>query len=150
MKSMKKLMALLLVVVLTLALGTTAFAASSDEANGTITVLNPIEGETYTAYKIFDVTYDDNNDTIPLTQGDAEDHYAYTIDSNSPWFATVAAYAGGTADTDGVYSDNGLTLTPAANTVTPIKYVVTADDTFSAAGCHSDTGTGHHGIRRFL
>ena len=133
MKSMKKLMALLLALTLMLALGTTAFAASSDGATGTITVLNPIEGETYTAYKIFDVTYDDNNDTIPLTSGDAEDHYAYTIDSDSPWFATVAAYAGGAADTDGVYSDNGLTLTPAVNTASPIKYVVTADDTFSAA-----------------
>ena len=52
-----------------LGLSVTAFAA---ETTGSITVTNPIAGETYTAYKIFDVTYDENKET-----------YAYTIDSTS-------------------------------------------------------------------
>lgn len=65
MKSMKKLVALLLAVVMMLALGTTAFAASSEEDHtGSITITNTevFDDPEYTAYKIFDVTYADGED----------------------------------------------------------------------------------------
>ena len=141
MKSMKKVTALLLVTVMMLALGTTAFAASSVGATGTITVENPISGATYTAYKIFDVTYDDNDDTKPLASGDVVDHYSYTIESTSPWFNTVKTYAGGTAGANGVYTGNGLTLTPAVNTASPVVYVATVESSFSAADFAEDLKT---------
>ena len=64
MKRTKKLLALLLALVMAMAMNISAFAA-------TITVDNAIEGQTYTAYKIFDVTnagdayaYSTNNETL--------------------------------------------------------------------------------------
>ena len=51
MKHLRKLASLLLALVMIFSLATTAFA-------GTITVTGQ-EGETYTSYKIFDVTYKD-------------------------------------------------------------------------------------------
>ena len=109
MKHARKLASLLLALVMVFALATTAFATETGTTTtGTITVANPVEGQTYTAYKIFDVVYD--------TKG----HYSYTIDSTSAWFETVKAYA---------IPDHGLTLTKVGDTTT---YVVTTTDTFSA------------------
>ena len=105
MKHARKLASLLLALVMVFALATTAFAEGE---TGTITVDNPITGQTYTAYKIFDVVYDTNN------------HYSYTIDSTSEWFGTVQTYA-----TDA----NGLKLTQANGSTT---YIVTITEAFSA------------------
>ena len=114
MKSTRKLASLLLALVMVFALATTAFAAEAEgatptPATGTITVANPVKDQTYTAYKIFDVVYDD------------QDHYSYTIGSSNPWYDTVAAYAA----TEG----NGLTLTQVNGGDT---YVVTTGNGFSA------------------
>ena len=106
MKHAKKLASLLLALVMVFALATTAFAAGE---TGTITVDNPIADQTYTAYKIFDVTYNTDKSA-----------YSYTIDSSSEWFATVQAYA---------TVANGLTLTQANGSTT---YIVTTTDAFSA------------------
>ena len=77
---------------------------------GSITITNPQGDHTYTAYKIFDVTY-------------SGDHYSYTISNADPVFSAVKAYADVTA--------NGLTLTPVGNTG---KYNVSIDAAaFSAA-----------------
>lgn len=103
---MKKFVSVLLALAMTLALSVSALAAG----NGTITVDNPKANETYTAYKIFDVSY--NADKTA---------YSYTIKSDSAWFATVKSFADIAA--------NGLTLTEAAGT--PGTYVVTTDK-FSA------------------
>ena len=88
MKTMKKFMALLLVVVMTLAMGTTVFAASSaEDGKGSITITNRDAfnpAGTYTAFKIFDVTYAEG------TEDDGA--YSYTISSTSPWLATVQTY----------------------------------------------------------
>ena len=108
MKHTRKLMALLLALILVLGLSVTAFATGE---TGTITVDNPQADQTYTAYKIFDVTYN--------TEKSA---YAYTIDSSSKWFNTVKEYADVAA--------NGLKLTPVTGTTT---YVVTTEDGFGAA-----------------
>ena len=85
MKCTRKLASLLLALVMVFALATTAFATETGTTTttGTITVANPVEGQTYTAYKIFDVTYDGNG------------NYSYTIDfdgSNS-WLTAVRIYA---------------------------------------------------------
>ena len=105
MKTMRKLFTVLLALAMTLALAVPAFAADT----GSITITNPQGDHTYTAYKIFDVTY-------------SGDHYSYTISKNDAAFSTVEAYAN--------VSTNGLTLTAVANTN---KYNVSFDNNFSAA-----------------
>ena len=102
---MRKLFTVLLALAMTLALAVPAFAADT----GSITITNPQGDRTYTAYKIFDVTY-------------SGDHYSYTISNADPVFSAVKAYADVTA--------NGLTLTAVANTN---KYNVSTGDSFSAA-----------------
>ena len=112
MKHARKLTSLLLALVMVFALAVTVAAegtGTAETAKGSITVDNPIKGQTYTAYKIFDVVYDD------------QDHYSYTIGSSNPWYDTVAAYAA----TEG----NGLKLTQVNGGDT---YVVTTTDAFSA------------------
>ncbi len=110
MKSMKKFAGLLLALALVLCLAVPAFAASP--VTGSITIDNAKEGETYTAYKIFDVVYSGNN-------------YAYSIigETSNKWWATVKAFA----DVD----TNGLKLTPTA--ADPTMYVVETTSGFSAA-----------------
>ena len=102
---MRKLFTVLLALAMTLALAVPAFAADT----GSITITNPQGDHTYTAYKIFDVTY-------------SGDHYSYTISDNAAAFTTVKAYADEAA--------NDLTLTAVANTN---KYNVSTGDSFSAA-----------------
>ena len=112
MKHARKLASLLLALVMVFALATTAFADETvtTPTTGTITVENPVEGQTYTAYKIFDVVYD------------ADGHYSYTIDSKTnEWYSTVSTYADNTT--------HGLTLTRVNGGDT---YVVTTGDGFSA------------------
>lgn len=73
---MKKTFALILVAVMLLSLGMTAFA---DETKGTITIDNAVVGQTYTIYRILDLeSYDTTNST-----------YAYK--ANSAWKAWLKA-----------------------------------------------------------
>lgn len=105
MKTMRKLFTVLLALAMTLALAVSAFAADT----GSITITNPQGNHTYTAYKIFDVTY-------------SGDNYSYTISDTDAAFSTVKTYADVTA--------NGLNLTAVANTN---KYNVSIGTGFSAA-----------------
>lgn len=105
MKTTRKLFTVLLALAMTLALAVSAFAADT----GSITITNPQGDHTYTAYKIFDVTY-------------SGDNYSYTISNTDAAFSTVKAYADVTA--------NGLNLTAVANTN---KYNVSIGTGFSAA-----------------
>ena len=73
MKTIKKAVALFLVLAMAAVMGTSAFAAAAYS----ITVTNTnadisISGKTYSAYKLFDVTYDLKAD------GTAGDAYSYT------------------------------------------------------------------------
>ena len=79
MKAIRKTIGLLLVLVMAASLETTAFAAGG----GSITVENPKAGETYTAYLIFDVVYNEDQSA-----------YSYTIAADSQWLGTVQAYPG--------------------------------------------------------
>lgn len=97
----------MLALALTLALAVPAFAA---DPTGSITITNPQGENTYTAYKIFDVTY-------------SGDNHSYTISDNDAAYSTVKAYA--------AEANSGLTLTAVADTG---KYNVSIDATkFSAA-----------------
>lgn len=107
MKTMRKLFTVLLALAMTLALAVSAFAADT----GSITITNPQGDHTYTAYKIFDVTY--TADGV---------NYSYTISDTDAAFSTVKAYADVAA--------NGLNLTAVANTN---KYNVSIGAGFSAA-----------------
>ena len=91
---------------LLLACTTTALAAGG----GSITVENPKDGETYTAYLIFDVVYNEDRSA-----------YSYTIASDSQWLPVVEAYAGVTLS-DAVTDGDGN-----------VFYIVTKKDDFSAA-----------------
>lgn len=105
MKTMRKLFRVLLALAMTLALAVPAFAAET----GSITITNPQENHTYTAYKIFDVTY-------------AGDNHSYTISDTDAAYSTVKEYADVPA--------NGLNLTAVADTG---KYNVSSSAGFSAA-----------------
>ena len=106
MKTMRKLFRVLLALAMTLALAVPAFAA---ETTGSITITNPQGDHTYTAYKIFDVTYSGVN-------------HSYTIGDTDAAFSTVKKYADEPA--------NGLNLTAVADTN---KYNVSSSAGFSAA-----------------
>ena len=68
-KTFKKLMAALLAVALLCAMAVPAFAA---EGSGSITINKAINGETYTAYKIFDVV-------SSKEEADGSKTYVYTV-----------------------------------------------------------------------
>lgn len=115
MKYARKLAGILLALVMVFSMAATAFAAegSSTGQAGTITVENPVAGQTYTAYKIFDVTYN----------GSA---YSYTIEGDSQWYTAVAAFA--------ATEDSGLTLTKAADESSGTIYAATIDTSKFSAG----------------
>ena len=75
MKHFRKTMALVLALVLSMAMGTAAFATDT-QPDYSITVKNAKEGETYTAYKMFDLSVNDPKDPTA---------YSYTV--NSAWAA---------------------------------------------------------------
>ena len=77
MKHLKSMLALLLVFVMTLAMGSTTFAAAqtySITVNNTKDSISMV-GNTYSAYKLFDVTYSDAN------SDGTNDRYSYTVAS---------------------------------------------------------------------
>lgn len=106
MKTMRKMIGLLLILVLTVSVSSTAFAVGS----GRITVENPKSGESYQAYLIFDVMYNEDKSA-----------YSYTIASDSQWLTVVQSYAGVTLS-DEVTDGEGNSF-----------YIITKNDTFSAA-----------------
>lgn len=122
---MKKALAILIALVLVFALAGAAFAVNTYS----ITIDNAEDGETYTAYKIFDVTYSGANATPGTDPGaPAADPthlntaYSYTIADSNPWFDFLTD--GLTADANGVYTNTtyGLKFTPTSTD--PNTYVV--------------------------
>ena len=84
---MKRAFSILMVLVIVLSLGATAFAA---EETGSITITNATIDETYAVYKIFDAS-------IKLAADGTAEAVAYSIESDSPYFETLFG-ADGTAD----------------------------------------------------
>ena len=90
MKKMKKMMALVIAMVMCLAMGVTVFA---DDPTYSITVTNTndnvtIAGKTYTAYKLFDMTYQGTT-----TTGDDTSPHAYTISTSNPFYTNADSKA---------------------------------------------------------
>ena len=81
MKKFTKLLGIVLIIALVMSMGITA--AFAEDYSITVTNSNTamsIIGKTYTAYKLFDVTYSGTN-------------YAYSIKTNNPFYSTAAAKA---------------------------------------------------------
>ena len=104
MKHTKRIASLLMVVALLMIMSISAFA---EDVKGSITLDNPTEGTTYTAYKIFDTVYNSDKSS-----------YDYTIQEDSEWYDVVKDF-------------DGLTLTKAPGTEK--TYVVSIGEGFSAA-----------------
>lgn len=92
MKKMKHMLAVLLTVIMTLAMTTTAFAAETQKGNLTVKVNanNTLEGQTIKVYKLFDLTV-------------SGDKYAYTV--NETYKTAIAAALGleSTATSENLY-----------------------------------------------
>ena len=151
MKKFKRIMALVIAMAMVLGMmSMTAFASenSTTDVSGSITVQNPQKtGEnasTYTAYKIFDVTYEDGD-------SGKTDLYAYTITDNvntsNEWADVIIDTTNANADgsyptkltgTDGTVI-GGIKFVPltaldvkSEGAITQRTYQVIADDNFSA------------------
>ena len=93
----KKILSVLLVALMALALsGMTAFA---DAASYKITISNSVTGETYSAFKVFDVTYSGTGTNAP---------HSYSINDTSAWWNVVTDSNDKTAVS---FTANGLTFT---------------------------------------
>ena len=113
MKYVRKSLALLLALLLVLALGGTAFAA---DTNGSITIPNPVDGQTYKAYLMFELeSYDPDTGAYSykitedwrefVTTGAGKDYFSVdsqdyvtlkdgvTVDNNSAAAAAIAKAA---------------------------------------------------------
>ncbi len=77
MKKFRKIVSFVLTMIMCLSLGTVAFAAAGDF---TITIQNATVGETYSAYKIFDASYDEQSGGV-----------SYTISEKSPLYESISA-----------------------------------------------------------
>lgn len=92
MKKVKRMLAVLLTVIMTLAMGTTALAAEQQKGNLTVKVNtnNTLEGQTIKVYKLFDLTV-------------SGDKYAYTV--NETYKTAIAAALGleSTATSENLY-----------------------------------------------
>ena len=127
MKALKKSFALLLALMMVLALGTTAFAAESYS----ITVKNPntsisMAGNTYSAYKLFNVTYSDVTETsgnYAYTVTDDFANFEYTVGENTYKGENLIAYLA-------TLSDNAEALDTFAEAA--LKYA--KDNSIAAAG----------------
>ena len=85
MKKVKRMLAVLLAAIMTLAMATTAFAAEAPKGSLTVRVnqKNTLEGQTIKVYKLFDLTV-------------SESHYAYTVNET---YKSAIATALGSQDT---------------------------------------------------
>ena len=98
MKNMRKLFAMVLAVIMVMSLATTAFAqdvGTDAEGKGTITISNAAKGETYSVYKLFDATVNEEGTAIAYTGEIPEALEAYFVeDTEGNISATAAAKDG--------------------------------------------------------
>lgn len=128
MSKLKKLGTMLLALVFAVGMTCTALAAS----DYTITISNSVTGKTYTAYKIFDATY--NSDSTGTT---------YYITGNSEWYEDVTGEGSPftvstTADSQGRYQVTVANGTSAATIATWIAENLEGKT-------YATTGTGNGG-----
>ncbi len=87
MKTMRKIFALLIAVVMIFGMSTMAFAAQS--SNNTITINNAKAGETYSAYKMLELTVDDTSNPTAYSYTVASDWADFFADANIAVWGTV-------------------------------------------------------------
>ena len=134
----KKLFSLAVTLVMALSLAVPAMAAE-------ITIENPAPNETYTAYKIFDVTKSDlicgQEAGAGHTHSDNCYSFSYSILTTNPWYDTVVKYANAIDATDA----DGLTLVPVASDSG--KFTVDFDNNkFSAAAFAAALNTANESV----
>ena len=129
MKKLKRLLALVMAMAMVVAMALPAWADGAtvqDADKGSITVKSPIMGAQYTGYRIFDLTISESGDSI-----------AYTIDTDSPFFAAVDSYAKSTTTEHDGKQVPHLTLTEITTAkkdgdANYKKYSITVSDDFDA------------------
>lgn len=122
MKRMKRLASLMLAMILAvmMILPVSAEVATQEQTSGEISISGVNAHETYTGYKIFDVTYSLNSDGTK--------NMSYLIKKESPVKSLVEAYT---------YSEKAIfTLTP--NTADPDVLEVTIDPVFNTPEAAAD------------
>lgn len=93
MKTIQKLAAFLLALLLACALAMPALAAN-DTDTGSIEIQKLEDGQKYSVYQLFVLeSYNTDPDNDPDTKNDGL--YAYTIKSNSPWYGFVSGSGAG-------------------------------------------------------
>lgn len=107
MKTMRKVLSVLLVLAMILSLGAMAVSAAG---NGTITVTDAQKGETYSLYKLFDLSYDQENTPTKFA-------YTYTKNGENDNFLTALQT-----------QDSPFALEEIKTTVDAGKYNVTLKD----------------------
>lgn len=133
MKNVKKILAFGLAVMILLAMSSVAFA----EDSFTITIDNAVAGETYSAYKVFDVTYDNPVTSAPTVieqtgiPGSPDDTsfytaYSYTIRNDSTFWGDLIE---GVTPTNGEYRLTLFGLNFIPTTTEGIYNVMPIDET---------------------
>ncbi len=114
-KTIKKMMALVIAMVMVLAMSTMAMAAGE----GSLTVKNSEEGVTYNLYRILDLT---GQDTDTTDEDDSYDAVVYKLNAKWTAFWTTGAGAGYIQPTNVVDDETGIGL-PTINIDGTIKYI---------------------------
>lgn len=93
MKKVKRMLAVLLAAIMTLAMATTAFAAEAPKGSLTVRVNqnNTLKGQTIKVYKLFDLTV-------------SESHYAYTVNETYKAAIATALNLSNTATSEDLYN----------------------------------------------
>lgn len=144
---MKRALTILLALVLTLAMAVPAMAAGADYS---ITVKNPnknitINGNTYSAYKVFDATY--SNENVSYTVSNEFKNFTYTVGENSYSGEALISYLG-TLENDAAALDafaKAALKHVTENKISAAGTATAADETatisLSAPGYYLVTGT---------
>lgn len=138
MKRFRKLLSLVLTVIMVLAMAAPTYA-------GTITIGNAVNGQTYNAYKIFDVVVEGEGDNAT---------YAYRIDSTSDWFSVIQSYledegngefelrqVGGTTVYNVIWTESSFTQADAADLAVYLNANKTGKDVDATATAASGTAS---------
>lgn len=136
MKTMRRVFATLLALVMTLSLTAAIIAATPNYSNGsgTIKITNTTAGETYSAYQIFGAIYNAETNSI-----------AYTIKDTSPWYNAVAAASSPFIVTPANNTDIGNFVTVKENAeANVLDWLQGNFATVNPASAFSNTATGNY------